>query len=79
MMKIMNPEYAKNAKNEVSILKNLHHRNIVQVYDCFKNVVWNGQKTTVFAIEYANHGDLIQYLMYTGKFEDKLARWFFRV
>jgi len=77
-MKIMNPAYAKTAKNEVSILKNLHHKNIVQVYDCFKNVMWNNEKTTVFAIEYANHGDLIQYLMYTGKFEDELARWFFQ-
>jgi len=76
-LKILKPKYATSAKKEIDILKSLSHENIVQVYDCFSDVLWEGKKTTVFAIEYANQGELIDYLMYTSKFEDDLARWFF--
>merc|ERR1719233_2616338 len=31
----------------------------------------------VLAIEYARNGDLIDYVVYTPRFDDKLARWFF--
>jgi len=76
-LKIVKPKYTKSAEKEMDILKNLNHKNIVQVYDCFSNVLWEGEKLTVFALEYANQGELIEYLMYTPKFEDDLARWFF--
>jgi len=76
-MKILQPKYAYSAEKEINILKKLKHKNIVRVYDCFDNVLWDGRTTTVFAIEYANQGELIEYLMYTSKFEDELARWFF--
>jgi len=77
-LKIVDPKFLKNAKKESNILMELDHRNIIKVYDCYENVRWNDADTTIFAIEYASHGELIDYLMYTGKFEDKLARWFFR-
>jgi len=76
-LKIVKPKYSRSAEKEIDILKKLNHKNIVKVYDCFSNVLWEGEKTTVFAIEYANQGELIEYLMYTSKFEDDLARWFF--
>lgn len=76
-MKILKPKHAASAKKEINILKKLNHKNVVRVYDCFTDVSWNKQKTTVFSIEYASQGDLIEYLMYTSKFEDDLARWFF--
>jgi len=76
-LKILKPKYADSAQKEIDILKKLNHKNIVQVYDCFSNVRWDNTSTTVFAIEYASQGELIEYLMYTSKFEDDLARWFF--
>jgi len=79
-LKILDPEIAneKAGKKELSILKDLNHKNIVRVYDYFENVRWGNANTTILAIEYACQGELIEYLMYTGKFEDRLARWFFR-
>jgi len=76
-LKILKPKYADSAQKEINILKKLSHKNVVQVYDCFSNVLWDNSITTVFAIEYASRGELIEYLMYTSKFEDDLARWFF--
>jgi len=76
-LKILKPKYAESAEREIKILQELNHKNIVQVYDYFPNVQWDDHKTTVFAIEYASQGELIEYLMYTSKFEDDLARWFF--
>jgi len=77
-LKILKPKYADSALKEINILKKLNHKNVVKVYDCFLNVMWDkATKTTVFAIEYASQGELIEYLMYTSKFEDELARWFF--
>jgi len=78
-LKILQPKYASSAEKEIEILKELNHKNIVRVYDCYDNVMWTEtERTTVFAIEYANQGELIEYLMYTSKFEDDLARWFFQ-
>jgi serine/threonine protein kinase len=76
-LKILNPKYAESAEKEIRLLKKLNHKNIVKIYDCYSNVLWNENITTVFAIEYANQGEFIEYLMYTSKFEDELARWFF--
>jgi len=80
-LKIMEPQkknVKKYAKNEVNILKQLHHENIVKVYESFENAPFDpyGRKT-VISIEYVQHGELIDYLIYTPKFGDELARWFF--
>jgi len=76
-LKILKPKYAHSADKEINILKKLSHKNIVKVYDCFWDVQWDWGKTTIFAVEYCSQGELIEYLMYTKKFEDDLARWFF--
>lgn len=77
-LKILQPKFAHSAKKEIDILKKLEHENIIRIFECFDNVSWQKRRTTVFAIEYANGGELIEYLMYTSKFEAKLARWFFK-
>merc|ERR1719357_1419011 len=76
--KIVDPKFGKVLKREFDVLKDLNHRNILKIYNYFENVRWNNAETNILEIEYASHGELIEYLMYTGKFEDKLARWFFR-
>jgi len=76
-MKILKPKYAHSADKEIRILKKLNHKNVVEFYDCFSDILYEGNLTTIFAIEYACQGELIEYLMYTKKFEDDLARWFF--
>jgi len=79
-LKILDPKIVnvKAAKKELRILKDLNHKNIVRVYDYFENVLWENRHTAIFVMEYACQGELIEYLMYTGKFEDRLTRWFFR-
>jgi len=73
-MKILKPENAESAITEIKMLKKLNHKNIVKVYDCYSNVRWKENITSVFAVEYASQGELLEYLMYTSKFGDELAR-----
>jgi len=77
-LKIMKPNPKKRKEaNEFSILKKLNHTNIVKVYESFENTMFDDMRRTVIAIEFVEHGELIDYLMYTPKFNDELARWFF--
>merc|ERR1719193_1245096 len=39
-LKILQPKYAASADREIEILKELNHKNIVRVYDCYDNVMW---------------------------------------
>jgi len=77
-VKVYMGKHAINASKEGNILKKLDHRNIINVYDVYENCKFKGQKTTVMVMEYANQGELIDYLMYTKRFEPPLARWVFR-
>jgi len=77
-VKILKPRYAKDALREIDTLAQLKHKNIIELFDEFANVKFGSKEpTSVFVLEYANKGELIEYLMYTGKFEVKLARWMF--
>jgi len=77
-VKILKPRYAKDAGREIETLRDLKHRNIIQLFDEFSNVQFGAKlPTSVFVLEFANKGELIEYLMYTGKFEPILARWMF--
>lgn len=77
-VKILKPRYAKDAIKEIETLRKLKHKNVIMLFDEFANVKFGSKEpTSVFVLEYANKGELIEYLMYTGKFEIKLARWMF--
>lgn len=70
-------------KKEIDILKQLDHRNVIKLHDCFDQVDYPqaGQKkgyTTVLVLELATQGEVFDLFMYTGKFEPPLARWFFK-
>jgi len=75
-MKILKPKYRNTAVKELEVLKNLNHDNIIRVFEYFPKIKWEKEKTCAFVVELANGGELIEYMMFTGKFEPNLARWF---
>lgn len=79
-VKILNPKGKTEMDHEVSILRTLDHPNILRVRDYFKKVKVDkrGTKTDVFVLDYAENGEVIDYLIYTKQFEEPLARWFFK-
>jgi serine/threonine protein kinase len=66
---------------EIEVLRVLNHKNVIRMYDCFENVQYPGytdKPTVVMVLELATKGELFDFFMHTGKFEPKLARWFFK-
>jgi len=66
---------------EIEVLKVLQHKNVIRLYDCFDHVQYPGytkKPTVVMVLELATKGELFDFFMHTGKFEPKLARWFFK-
>ncbi len=69
-------------KNEVEIMKNLNHPNIINLIDFSdteEHTKPNGVSTPVFylALELANGGELFDFIAQTGKFSEKVARYYF--
>jgi len=65
---------------EIQVLRELDHKNVIKMYDCFENVQYPGytnKPTTVMVLELATKGELFDFFMHTGRFEPPLARWFF--
>ncbi|KAJ9465931.1 putative serine/threonine-protein kinase nek3 [Diplonema papillatum] len=68
------------ASREVKVLRDLHHRNIVQYFSSFE-VMLLGESSLNIVMEYASGGDLRSKVMETRKAgmslpEDSIARWF---
>lgn len=68
--------------NEVEVMKNLSHPNIVNLLDFNDTAEYckpNGVKASVFylALELANGGELFDFIAQTGKFSEKVARYYF--
>lgn len=68
--------------NEVEIMKNLSHPNIINLID-FNDTADhckpNGVSTPVFflALELANGGELFDFIAQTGRFTEDVARFYF--
>jgi len=78
-VKILEPEKKATAEAEVKIMRELDHPNVLRVRDVFKNVsVGSGIHTDVFMLDFAEHGEFIDYLIWTQHLEENLARWFFK-
>jgi serine/threonine protein kinase len=69
-------------RNEVSRMKELDHPNIVKLYDYSEEAEYirpNGSKLQVFylAIELVSGGEVFDFISDTGKFTEKVARFYF--
>jgi len=66
---------------EIEVLRVLDHKNVIKMHKCFENVQYPGyteKPTVVMVLELATKGELFDFFMHTGKFEPRLARWFFK-
>ena len=62
-------------------MRSLNHFNIIEIKDSGFQTLKNSstEKEVYFiALEYATKGELIDFIYSTGKFEEKVARYFFR-
>jgi len=68
-------------EKEIQVLKELNHKNVIRMYECFHNVQYPGytdNPTIVMVLELATKGELFDFFMHTGNFALPLARWFFK-
>jgi len=67
---------------EIKAMRQLSHPNIIRLYGYDLNSMYNDEGKTrpciVLVQEMASHGELFEYLMHTGKFEEPLARYVFQ-
>lgn len=69
-------------ENEVEIMKNLSHPNIINLLEFSDSATYkkpNGYSEDVFylALELANGGELFDFIAQTGRFSEKVARYYF--
>eukprot|EP00730_Choanoeca_flexa_P005513 TRINITY_DN11963_c0_g1_i5.p2 TRINITY_DN11963_c0_g1~~TRINITY_DN11963_c0_g1_i5.p2 ORF type:complete len:618 (+),score=95.81 TRINITY_DN11963_c0_g1_i5:3871-5724(+) len=69
----MKPAHLAKLDREVSIMKRLHHPNIVQLYE-----VIDTETTLYLVMEYASGGEVFDYLVSHGRMKEKEARTRFR-
>lgn len=70
-------------KNEIDVLKNLEHENVIRLFEFTEGVLHKPNGTSksgvVYAvIELAQGGEVFQFLMSTGKFPQNIARFYFK-
>lgn len=67
---------------EIKAMRQLSHQNIIRLYgyDLNSHYVDDGNERPCIVLvqEMASHGELFEYLMHTGKFEEPLARYCFQ-
>lgn len=67
---------------EIKAMRQLQHENIIRLYGYDLNSTFNDEgrdrPCIVLVQEMASHGELFEYLMHTGKFEEPLAQYTFQ-
>jgi len=63
---------------EVTIMKSLNHPNITNLHDYYSNVTFNGKNCCLLVLELASAGELFEFLMHSGYFEENLSRTYMR-
>lgn len=69
-------------KNEISIMKELSHRNIIKVVDYSEEAEYtlaDGRSMEVYyiALELAQNGEIFDYIAESGRFSENLANYYF--
>ena len=77
-----NPKLIEMFHNEAEIMKDLDHPNITKLYNIAEEstaLKENGKEMSIsyLAIEYAESGDLFDFISETGRFSEKVARFYF--
>lgn len=77
------PELESMIENEVNVMKELSHQNIIQLLDYSYNDVYtndHGRSFEVYtlALELAPNGELFDYIAETGSFSEEVTRHYFR-
>lgn len=67
---------------EVAAMDKIKHKNVIRLYEYDRNAKFPGtdgstKDTILVVLELATGGELFDYLMYTGKFSEKLTRSYF--
>ena len=75
--------YLKQYQSEIQALNTIDHPNVAKIFEVSENALYESRKgkteTVVYiAMELLTNGELFDVLYYTGKFEEPLARGYFR-
>jgi serine/threonine protein kinase len=73
-LKVVSKSDMVNIEREITFHQKIDHPNIIRFYDYQKN---DEQKKVLIALEYAENGDLFNYLNKKGALEEKIASKFF--
>lgn len=69
-------------RDEVAIIKELRHQNIVNVHDYKEQAIWfkNGKEIqcAYMVLEYVSGGDLFDIVFNTGAFSEPICRFYFK-
>lgn len=68
----------KSLEREIYIMKSIDHPNKLRLIDLFLDFGVENKNFTVLVLEIAPNGELFDYLMHSGFFEESLARTYFR-
>ena len=71
------PKAMQSLEREVNIMKALRHPNILTMKDVDMSLFWEERNVAMIVLELADGGELFDYLMYSGYFDDSIARTYF--
>mmetsp|Transcript_29047 Transcript_29047/g.25689 ORF Transcript_29047/g.25689 Transcript_29047/m.25689 type:complete len:305 (+) Transcript_29047:3-917(+) len=80
--KSISPAFDELVKNEITIMKELSHQNIIKVLDYSEEALYtlpDGRSMNVYyiALELAENGEIFDFIADTGRFSEELANYFF--
>lgn len=65
-------------EREVAVMKEVRHRHVLRLRAVSMETRIENRTVAVLVLEMAEEGDLFDYLLHTGHFEEVLARTYFR-
>lgn len=70
-------------ENEANLLRKMNHPNLINIIDSYIDIDYEDEQgktsqLTALALELASNGELYEFLAKTGRFDEKIARLYFR-